>query len=78
VPALLACPASSITSAFLGPEKQSYASLRLYPMEDAVETAIEEVSLAQPQVKGKKPSDFVDASILKKMESEGFFTRLHR
>lgn len=52
--------------------------LKPYPMEDAVETAIEEVSQAQPQVKGKKASDFVDAAILKEMESEGFFTRLHR
>src|SRR4030095_9033219 len=49
-----------------------------YPVEAAVETAIEEVSLTQPLVKGKKPAEFLDVSILKEIESEGFFARFQR
>ena len=49
-----------------------------YPLEAAVEIAIDEVSLTQPLVKGRKPADFIDVSILKEIESEGFFARLQR
>lgn len=50
-----------------------------YPIEAAIDTAIDEVSLSQPELlKGKRPSDFMDISVLKEMESEGFFTRIQR
>jgi len=49
-----------------------------YPLEVAVEIAIEEASPSQPLVKGKKSADFIDVSILKEIEQEGFFSRLYR
>ena len=51
---------------------------KLYPLEAGVETAIEEVAMTQPAVKGKKPADFLDVSILKEIENEDFFARLQR
>jgi len=49
-----------------------------YPLEAAVEMAIEEASPSQPLLKGKRISDFIDVSILKEIEQEGFFSRLYR
>jgi NitT/TauT family transport system substrate-binding protein len=49
-----------------------------YPLAAAVEIAIEEASPAQPLLKGKKSADFIDVSILKEIEDEGFFSRLYR
>ena len=49
-----------------------------YPLEAAVEIAIDEASPAQPLLKGKKSADFIDVSILKEIEQEGFFSRLYR
>lgn len=48
-----------------------------YPREEAVQSDIEDLSATTPQLKGMKPSDFMDVSILKEIESEGFFARLH-
>ena len=49
-----------------------------YPLEAAVEIAIEEASPSQPLLKGKKSADFIDVSILREIEQEGFFSRLYR
>src|SRR6266508_5624186 len=49
-----------------------------YPLEAAVEIAIEEASPSQPLLKGKKSANFIDVSILKEIEQEGFFSRLYR
>lgn len=49
-----------------------------YPLEAAVEIAIEEASPTQPLLKGKKSADFIDVSILKEIDQEGFFSRLYR
>jgi ABC-type nitrate/sulfonate/bicarbonate transport system substrate-binding protein len=49
-----------------------------YPIEAAVQTAIDEVSLTNPQLKGRRPEEFLDMSILKELEGEGFFERIYR
>ncbi len=49
-----------------------------YPLEAAVENAIDETAATQPLVKGKNPADFIDVSILREIEQEGFFSRLYR
>jgi len=52
--------------------------LKPYPLEAAVETAIDEVSLTQPQIKVRKAAEFLDTTVLSELEAEGFFSRLHR
>jgi hypothetical protein len=37
---------------------------------------IEEMSPTMPQLEDKKPSDFVDSSLIREIEAEGFFDRL--
>jgi hypothetical protein len=37
---------------------------------------IEDLSRTYPDLKGKKAADFLDLSLLKSMEEEGFFNRL--
>jgi ABC-type nitrate/sulfonate/bicarbonate transport system substrate-binding protein len=49
-----------------------------YPMEEAIQSDIENLSTLVPEFKGKKASDFMDPSVLKEIESQGFFTRLYR
>jgi NitT/TauT family transport system substrate-binding protein len=49
-----------------------------YPLEDAIQADIEDLSATIPELKGKKASDFMDDSILRELESEGFFARLYR
>jgi NitT/TauT family transport system substrate-binding protein len=49
-----------------------------YPMEEAMQSDIENLSTIVPEFKGKKPADFADSSVLKEIESQGFFTRLYR
>ena len=50
--------------------------LKPYPMEEVIQTEIENLSSAMPEMRGKRAADFVDKSILTEMESEGFFSRL--
>src|SRR5919106_1608037 len=47
-----------------------------YPMEEVIQTEIENLSLTVPELRGKKPSDFIDKTILNDLEREGFFTAL--
>ena len=49
-----------------------------YPMEEAILSDIENLSTIVPEFKGKKTSDFMESSVLKDIESQGFFTRLYR
>lgn len=49
-----------------------------YPMEEAILSDIENLSTIVPEFKGKKASDFMESSVLKEIESQGFFTRLYR
>jgi len=48
-----------------------------YPIEDAIQADIEDLSSSITELKGKKAADFMDTSLLKELESEGFFARLH-
>lgn len=49
-----------------------------YPMEEAIQSDIENLSAIVPEFKGKKPADFADSTLLREIESQGFFTRLYR
>ena len=49
-----------------------------YPLREVLEAAIEDMSPAMPELKGKKPSDFADASLVAELDKEGFFEQLKR
>ncbi len=49
-----------------------------YPMEEAIQSDIENLAPIQPEFRGKRPTDFTDSTILRELEKEGFFARLHR
>lgn len=49
-----------------------------YPMEEVVEAEIENLSPTMPELQGKRAADFIDATILREIENEGFFTRLYK
>jgi ABC-type nitrate/sulfonate/bicarbonate transport system substrate-binding protein len=48
-----------------------------YPIEEAIQADIEDLSASISELKGKKAADFMDRSLLNELESEGFFTRLY-
>lgn len=48
-----------------------------YPIEDAIQADIEDLSTSITELRGKKAADFMDRSLLNELESEGFFARLH-
>jgi NitT/TauT family transport system substrate-binding protein len=50
--------------------------LKPYPMEEVIQTEIENLTPTVPELRGKRAADFVDKSILSELESEGFFSRL--
>ena len=50
---------------------------RPFPNEEAIQNDIEDLSYTFPHLKGKKAADFIDLSLLKSMEDDGFFKRLH-
>ena len=47
-----------------------------YPREEAVQSDLDFLAASNHEMKKKKPSDFIDTTLLAEMESEGFFTRL--
>jgi len=51
--------------------------LRPYPNEEAIQNDIEDLSRTLPHLKGRKAGEFVDLSLLKSLDEEGFFKRLH-
>jgi NitT/TauT family transport system substrate-binding protein len=48
-----------------------------YPIEEAIQADIEDLSGTINELRGKKAADFMDRSLLNELESEGFFARLH-
>jgi ABC-type nitrate/sulfonate/bicarbonate transport system substrate-binding protein len=49
-----------------------------YPIREALEAAIEDMSSTILELKGKKPSDFADASLVAELDKEGFFEQPKR
>lgn len=49
---------------------------RPFPMEEVIQTEIDNLAPTTPEFRGKKAADFVDKSILNDLEREGFFTQL--
>ena len=49
-----------------------------YPDREGLEAAIEDMSSAIPELKGKKASDFADFSLVAEIDKEGFFDQLKR
>lgn len=50
--------------------------VRPFPNEEAIQNDIEDLSQSLPHLRGKKAAEFLDLSLLKSMEEEGFFKRL--
>ncbi len=50
--------------------------LKPYPMEEVIQTEIENLTPTVPELRGKRAADFIDKSILSELESEGLFSRL--
>ena len=48
-----------------------------YPIEQAIQADIEDLSASINELRGKKAADFMDRSLLNELEGEGFFARLH-
>jgi len=48
-----------------------------YPREEALQNDIEDLSYTYADLKGRKASEFLDLSLLKSLEDEGFFKRLY-
>jgi len=49
-----------------------------YPREDAIQASIEDLKGTIPKLEGMKVSDFIDASLIREIENEGFFARLEK
>ena len=47
--------------------------LKPYPMEEVIQTEMENLTATVPELRGKRAADFVDKSILTELEREGFF-----
>jgi NitT/TauT family transport system substrate-binding protein len=50
--------------------------LKPYPMEEAIQTELENLTLTVPELRGKRAADFIDKTILVELERDGFFTSL--
>ena len=48
-----------------------------YPMEEVIQADIENLSSTMPEMRGKRPSDFIDKTLLTELEEDGFFSRLY-
>ena len=48
-----------------------------YPREEALQNDIEDLSYTYTDLKGRKAGEFLDLSLLKNLEDEGFFKRLY-
>ncbi len=53
-------------------------SAKPYPREDAIQASIEDLKSTIPKLEGMKVSDFVDASLIREIDNEGFFARLEK
>ena len=47
-----------------------------YPREDAIQASIEDLRESTPKLDGMKAADFFDPSLIRELDSEGFFTKL--
>jgi NitT/TauT family transport system substrate-binding protein len=47
-----------------------------YPREDAIQASIEDLREMTPKLEGMKAADFYDASLIRELDNEGFFTRI--
>jgi NitT/TauT family transport system substrate-binding protein len=47
-----------------------------YPREDTIQASIEDLRETTPKLEGMKSTDFFDASLIKELDTEGFFTKL--
>jgi NitT/TauT family transport system substrate-binding protein len=52
------------------------APLVPYPLTEAIKTDIEILAATRPGFKNKSPGDFIDVSLIKELESEGFYAKL--
>lgn len=50
---------------------------RPFPKEEAIQNDIEDLSARYPHLKGRKAGEFIDISLLKSLEEEGFFKKLY-
>ena len=50
--------------------------LKPYPMEEVIQSEIENLTPTVPELRGKRAADFIDKTILSELESEGLFLRL--
>ena len=50
--------------------------LKPYPMEEALQGEMENLTATVPELRGKRTADFVDKSLLAELEREGFFSQL--
>ena len=51
--------------------------MRPFPREEALQNDIEDLSYTYPFLKGKKATEFLDLTLLRNLEDEGFFKRLY-
>jgi NitT/TauT family transport system substrate-binding protein len=49
-----------------------------YPREDAIQASIEDLRDTIPKLEGMKASDFIDASLIREIDNDGFFARLEK
>ncbi len=49
-----------------------------YPREEAVRLELENMAFTDARFKNRKPSEFIDSSILAELDTKGFFERLYR
>jgi len=49
-----------------------------YPMEEAIQGDIDNLTPTIPELRGKRPADFIDKTLLAELEDEGFFARLYK
>jgi NitT/TauT family transport system substrate-binding protein len=51
--------------------------MKPYPREEALQNDIEDLSYTYPHLKGRKAAEFLDLTLLKSLDDEGFFKRLY-
>jgi NitT/TauT family transport system substrate-binding protein len=49
-----------------------------YPREDAIQMSIEDLKATIPKLEGMKAAEFFDSSLMKEIDTEGFFARLEK
>jgi NitT/TauT family transport system substrate-binding protein len=49
-----------------------------YPTLPGIQTIIDELAPKNPKAKASRPEDFVDMSFVKKLDDDGFFSRLYK